>query len=92
MIIGVLKEPSPETRISLTPETVSALKKKGYSILVETNAGNDAFCSNEQFTASGADITDRSKVYNLQIYYYPSMHRRMKFSREGRIMIELFHH
>jgi NAD(P) transhydrogenase subunit alpha len=62
MIIGVLKEPSPETRISLTPETVSALKKKGHSILVETDAGNDAFCSNEQFTAAGADIADRSKV------------------------------
>ncbi len=62
MIIGVLKEPSPETRISLTPETVSALKKKGYSVLVENNAGENAFCSNEQYIQSGADIADRSKV------------------------------
>jgi H+-translocating NAD(P) transhydrogenase subunit alpha len=62
MIIGVLREPSPETRISITPETVSALKKKGYAILVENNAGANAFCSNEQFRDSGAEIADRSSV------------------------------
>jgi H+-translocating NAD(P) transhydrogenase subunit alpha len=62
MIIGVLKEPSPETRISFTPETVSALKKKGYSVLVEKNAGDSAFCSNEQYVVSGAEIAERSKV------------------------------
>ncbi len=62
MIIGVLQEPSPETRISLTPETVSALKKKGYSILVENNAGVNAFYSNEQYTEAGAEISDRSRV------------------------------
>jgi len=62
MIIGVLKEPSPETRISLTPETVSALIKKGNSILVENNAGVTAFCSNEQFIAAGAEMAERSKV------------------------------
>lgn len=62
MIIGVLREPSPETRVSLTPETVSALKKKGYSILVESGAGNEAFCSDEQFISAGAEIVDRSRV------------------------------
>ena len=62
MIIGVLREPSPETRISLTPETVSALKKKGYTLLVEKDAGKNAFCSNEQFAEAGAEIADRSRV------------------------------
>jgi H+-translocating NAD(P) transhydrogenase subunit alpha len=91
MIIGVLKEPSPETRISLTPETVSALKKKGYSILVETNAGNDAFCSNEQFTASGADIADRSKVLqSSDILLSINAPRELEEIPAGKVMIGTF--
>jgi len=91
MIIGVLKEPSPETRISLTPETVSALKKKGYSILVETNAGDDAFCSNEQFIASGADIADRSKVLqSSDILLSINAPRELGEIPAGKVMIGTF--
>lgn len=43
MIIGVLKEPASEARVSLSPETVAALVKKGCDILVEMNAGANAF-------------------------------------------------
>lgn len=62
MIIGVLKEPASETRVSLTPETVAALVKKGCGVLVEMNAGATAFCSDADYIAAGAKIDDRASV------------------------------
>jgi NAD(P) transhydrogenase subunit alpha len=62
MIIGVLKEPASEARVSLSPETVAALVKKGCDILVEMNAGANAFCSDADFIGAGAKIEDRASV------------------------------
>ena len=62
MIIGVLKEPATETRVSLSPETVAALTKKGISVLVEMNAGASAFCSDADYTSAGAKVETRSAV------------------------------
>ncbi|MBO9684902.1 MAG: NAD(P)(+) transhydrogenase (Re/Si-specific) subunit alpha, partial [Flavisolibacter sp.] len=39
MTVGILKEPSHETRVSLLPEAVAQLTKKGITVLVETSAG-----------------------------------------------------
>ena len=39
MTIGLLKEPSPETRVSLLPEAVASLTKKNITVLIETGAG-----------------------------------------------------
>ncbi|MCC6186742.1 MAG: NAD(P)(+) transhydrogenase (Re/Si-specific) subunit alpha, partial [Chitinophagaceae bacterium] len=43
MIIGVLKEQLPETRVSLVPEVVQALVKMKVTIWVESDAGASAF-------------------------------------------------
>ncbi|HEX6429442.1 MAG TPA: NAD(P)(+) transhydrogenase (Re/Si-specific) subunit alpha, partial [Niastella sp.] len=43
MTIGVLKEPSEETRVSFLPEVVTALTKKGVTIYIESGAGEKAF-------------------------------------------------
>ena len=40
MIIGVLKELSPETRVSILPEHVVMLKKWNVTVLVETHPTN----------------------------------------------------
>jgi NAD(P) transhydrogenase subunit alpha len=39
MTIGVLKEPQPESRVSLLPEHIVALKKQGVNVLTEAGAG-----------------------------------------------------
>ncbi|HQX98067.1 MAG TPA: NAD(P)(+) transhydrogenase (Re/Si-specific) subunit alpha, partial [Chitinophagaceae bacterium] len=39
MTIGVLKEPSHETRVSLLPEAVATLTKKGIEVWIEDGAG-----------------------------------------------------
>ena len=41
MHIGIMKESSGETRVSLLPEAVASLIAKGHTVSVETGAG---FC------------------------------------------------
>lgn len=67
MIIGVLKEPSSEPRVSLLPEAVSALTKKGITVYVEKGAGVNAFSSDEDYTKAGAKVTEASEVLNADI-------------------------
>jgi len=62
MIIGVLKEPSPETRVSLLPEHITILKKWNVDVLVESNAGTTAFANDEKYTEAGASIKSRNEV------------------------------
>jgi len=62
MTIGVLKEASPETRVSLLAEAVSALTKKSINIIVENGAGERAACSNADYEKAGAQIKSRSEV------------------------------
>jgi NAD(P) transhydrogenase subunit alpha len=62
MIIGVLKEPFPETRVSLLPEHVTFLKKWNVEVRVEDNAGASAFASNSSYETSGAIIASRKKI------------------------------
>ena len=62
MIIGVLKEPAPETRVSLLPEHITILKKWNVEVLVETNAGVTAFANDEKYSEAGATIKSRNEV------------------------------
>jgi len=62
MNIGVLKELAPETRVSLSPDAVAVLVKKGHKVCIEKNAGALSFNSDEQYIASGACICERKEV------------------------------
>ena len=62
MIIGVLKEPAPETRVSLLPEHVISLKKWKTEVFVEIGAGTSAFAEDEKYAESGANLTDRASL------------------------------
>ena len=62
MIIGVLKEPSPETRVSLLPEHLATLKKWNVDVVVENNAGIDAFAANEKYSEAGGKVISREEV------------------------------
>jgi H+-translocating NAD(P) transhydrogenase subunit alpha len=62
MTIGVLKEPAHETRVSLLAEAVAALTKKGITVIVENNAGEKAFCSDEEYRKAGAEIKNRDEI------------------------------
>ena len=64
MIIGVLKESSPETRVSLVPEIVSALIKLNITVWVESNAGATAFFNDNAYISAGAQIKDKEAIVN----------------------------
>lgn len=65
MTVSVLKEPSVEARVSLLPEAVAALTKKGIAVNVEPGAGERAFASDADYQKAGATIT--TDVYNSDI-------------------------
>ena len=62
MTIGVLKEPVHETRVSLLPEAVSTLTKKGITVLAENAAGEKAFAGNVDYEQAGAQIKEKKDV------------------------------
>lgn len=62
MTIGILKEPAFETRVSLLAEAVATLTKKNITVLVETGAGEKAFCKNADYEKAGAQIKSRDEV------------------------------
>src|SRR5690606_12648363 len=65
MIIGLLKEPTYESRISLLTDAVTQLIKKGVQVYVEQDAGVKAFASNQDYMAAGATVTSRDEVLAL---------------------------
>lgn len=62
MIIGILKEPSFENRVSILPEQINVLTKKNIEVLVEDNAGKNASATNIAYTNNGAKIVSRTEV------------------------------
>jgi H+-translocating NAD(P) transhydrogenase subunit alpha len=62
MIIGLLRESLPETRVSLTDEGVLALIKKGIDVVVEQGAGDHAFCDDDAYRKVGARVLSAAEV------------------------------
>ncbi len=62
MTIGVLKEQSPESRVSLLPEHIAAFKKINVEVCIETQAGINAFATDDKYLAAGAIIKSRQEV------------------------------
>ncbi len=62
MVIGVLKEQAPETRVSLVPEVVAALVKMNVTVWVEQGAGDTAFFGDQAYTTAGAAIKNAQEI------------------------------
>lgn len=57
MTIGILKESTGETRVSLLPEAVGQLVKKGINVIVENGAGVNSFATDADYQKAGATIS-----------------------------------
>jgi len=64
MIIGILKEPPFDSRVSMLAGEVAALTKNGINVWVEPGAGLKAYCLDEDYTGSGAQIKPRTDILN----------------------------
>jgi NAD(P) transhydrogenase subunit alpha len=62
MVIAVLKETAPETRVSLLAEGVATLTKKGIQVWVEPGAGAAAFCSDADYEKAGARLASVDEI------------------------------
>jgi NAD(P) transhydrogenase subunit alpha len=67
MIIGVVKEISPETRVSLSPEVCQALTKMGVTVWVAHGAGIHSYYSDDAYAAAGAHLMDESALADADI-------------------------
>ena len=63
MTIGVLKESSPETRVSLLPEHVAIFKKLNVNVFVEIGSGEKAFASDQKYAEAGAKVVSKEDVF-----------------------------
>lgn len=92
MTIGVLKEQSPETRVSFLPEHVAALKKSGINVSIENDAGENSFASNDKYSEAGATINSREDVIKnssiILCIHAPQNNELEKFS--GKILIGVY--
>ncbi|CAN5147983.1 Re/Si-specific NAD(P)(+) transhydrogenase subunit alpha [soil metagenome] len=68
MLIGVPRETAAgETRVAATPETVKKLKAQGHVLRIEAGAGIAASVTDEAYAAAGAEIVDRTAVYQTEL-------------------------
>lgn len=57
MLIGVPKETAPgEKRVATVPEVVEKLRKLGFSVLVQSGAGDAANFADDTYRAAGAEV------------------------------------
>ncbi len=64
MIIGVLKEPDFETRVSLLPEAIQQLVKKNIVVYIEQGAGEKSYASDDDYQHNGAKIASKKDIIN----------------------------
>lgn len=98
MKIGILKEPAFETRVSLLPAQIAVLKKKGFTVRVEKDAGLNAYASNEDYVDAGAEICDRNTLVadaDVLLFIHPLTAANIAAVRPGTVCIgsyaPLFH-
>lgn len=70
MQIGIPKESfAGETRVAATPTTVLGLKKLGFTVLVESGAGELASFDDSAYVEAGAEIGTKEQVWACALIY-----------------------
>ena len=93
MTVGILHEPSFDSRVALLPEHVAQLKKQNINILVEAGSGLKAFASDDQYLKAGAEIQSRQQVLqnsDLALCIHPLSNEEMAMLKEGSVLIGMF--
>ncbi len=89
MIVGVLKEVAPETRVSLIADGAAQLIKKNIQVWIESGAGQDAFCSDDDYRAIGAEIKSAAEIA-AQADVVLSIHAPTVPIRKGVVLIGMY--
>lgn len=89
MIVGVLKEFFPETRVSLLAEGAAQLIKKNIQVWIESGSGLNAFCSDADYLAVGSEIKTAEEIASGSDIVL-SIHNPIQNLRKGAILIGMF--
>ena len=94
MILGILKEPKSENRVSITPETVPAFLKLGITeVLVEKGAGVNAGLTDDAYTRQGVKLVTEDEVLkmaNIVTRIHPLEEGQIKKLAAGQMVIGQF--
>ncbi|MFZ3220182.1 MAG: Re/Si-specific NAD(P)(+) transhydrogenase subunit alpha [Rhodoferax sp.] len=90
--IGVPREVFPgEKRVATVPEVVEKLIKLGFSVAVESGAGDAANCSDEAYRAAGATVVDSAAALwaqsDIVFKVRPPTPAEVNLLREGATLI-----
>lgn len=66
-VIGIVREPAGESRVSATPATIASLRKLGHEVVVERGAGASASYPDEAYEAAGAVLVDRAQAWGSEV-------------------------
>ena len=94
MTIGILCEPSLETRVSLLPEHISFLKKHKINVLIETSAGSRAFAADSLYEQEGAEITSRDNVLkssDILLTIHPLSSGDLKLVKSSSVILGMYY-
>lgn len=92
MVIGLLKEKSPETRIALLAEHVEELTQQKVTVQVESGAGEMAFTPDTAYEAAGAKLAlkaDVLKQANLILKIEPPDAEELDQMEAGKILLSV---
>ena len=80
---------TPETRVALTPLAVKKLKKLGFKVVVEKDAGIKAGFTNDSYVAEGAEIASADEVWNCDVIakINPPTNDQVQKAKEGSLLI-----
>lgn len=66
-VIGIVREPAGEARVSATPATIASLRKLGHTVRVERRAGAAASYPDSAYEAAGATLVDRDAAWGSEV-------------------------
>lgn len=93
--IGIVKEQvKDEKRVILLPTQIKELTKKGFSVMVEIDAGIECGYTNSDYIKSGALILDKETIWrdaDVIIKYKAPIQEEYRFFRPNLKICALFH-
>ncbi len=94
MVIGILHEPSQETRVALVPDEVDKLRQLDVeAVWVESGSGQGAFYSDEDYRSKGAEIKGRSEILaeaDIVVGIFPPTTEELEVLRSDAVLIGQF--
>jgi NAD(P) transhydrogenase subunit alpha len=92
MIIGILKETGTEKRVAMLPGEIAVLKNLGVDVIIESNAGDNAYASDEEYKKAGAEISARKDVFTkaslvISVKHIPE--NDLKYCMKGQVLCSI---